>query len=338
MNGCRRMLINGIINSPIIVAEVGASHNGSLDRAMETVRLAHECGADMVKFQLYTADDITIRHDSQEFVIQDGPWKGWQLWELYHHAATPIAWFLQLFEYARKIGIVPFASVFSPSGVDCLERLDCPAYKISSFEFTDIPLIKYVARKGKPLMLSMGMSSDEEREIAYEAARNHLEREMICMMHCISAYPCPPEDAGMANMVGCEGLSDHTLGSEAAIIAAVMGSPVIEKHLTLSRKDGGVDDGFASEPEEFAAMVRSVRLVSQMVNSESSPSQEVHRNLRRSVYVVKDIARGEKFTHQNLRSIRPGYGLSPSELPLLIGAVANRDLKFGMPMKREYVL
>jgi pseudaminic acid synthase len=335
------MIIDG--NTPWIIAEIGAAHDGLMSRAEALVRHAAMCGADAVKFQCFSADTMTIDCDRPEFTIQDGPWKGMKLYDLYAKAAMPWDWFPDLFALARKLNITPFASVFDKSSVDFLETLGCPVYKIASFECNDTPLIEYTASKGKPIIISTGMASSEEIWKAYCSSCYHgpLGDADIHMLHCVSSYPCPPEEAGLLALEGedaiYDGLSDHTIGSEAAIIATVFGVKIIEKHITLNRRDGGLDDGFASEPHEFAAMVKSVRSAKAMLTKRDARSENPHKPLRRSLYVVKDVSAGEMFTEENVRSIRPANGCSPREIYSIIGKTANQDVNFGTPMSLDFI-
>ena len=321
--------------SPFIIAEIGASHNGSLERCLNLIGAAKRAGADAVKFQAFTPDTITLNCDRPEFLIADGPWKGWRLYELYYAAQTPRKWFPILFEVARNMDLVPFASVFSPEDCDFVMQFNPDLMKIASFEITDIPLIEHVGRAGKPLLLSTGMATEKEIEMAIDRASEAGAEDVISMC-CVSSYPASASAAPLAR--GMSGISDHSIGIEIPVAATALGAFVIEKHLTLSRKDGGLDDGFASEPHEFADMVRAVRDVYTAIHRDQGIRVDVEHHLyRRSLFVTKDIECGEPFTSGNVRSIRPGYGLPPIELPTLLGRVAACDLAAGTPMKWRYV-
>ena len=335
------MIIDGKDACPFVVAEIGASHNGSLERCKELIWQARQSGADGVKLQCYTPDEITIYHNGPEFTIKSGAWWGYNLYQLYQEAHTPREWFPELFRYARELGIVPFASVFSTDGVKFLETLNCPAYKIASFEAIDLEIIDAAALTGKPLMVSTGMMSESEYWDAHDCAMEAgLSEENICMMHCVSAYPCPPEEAALGNMLKGDGLSDHTRGIEAAIIAATKGARVIEKHLTMPRlepHDDALDDAFAVTPAEFTRMVDSIRTAQKMLSSGRGPSEKEYSALRRSLYAVRPIVKGEPFTRDNVRSIRPANGLNPSMLSLVLEKKAPYDIPYGTPLTMEMI-
>lgn len=326
----------GVNYPPYIVAEIGASHNGSLDRFIELMLCAQRIGVDAVKFQAFTPDTITIDTDRDGFVIKDGPWRGYRLYDLYKKAHTPREWFPKMHEVAKEFGITLFPSVFSPEDVDYVMRFDPPALKISSFEIVDPILIRHAARTGRPLMISMGMASGDEIEEAMNVAFEYGRSEPI-MMHCASKYPARISDFDLSALDPGDGLSDHTMGHDLAVAAvAYEDISVIEKHLTTDRSEGGLDDGFASEPHEFAAMIAAVRAVyeARKFNSDVGMDQE-HSSLRRSLYVVQDMKAGDKFTPENLRSIRPGYGLSVIEYDDIIGKNAVVDIERGTPMSWE---
>lgn len=323
---------------PYIIGEISCNHCGSLDKAIALIDAAKYAGASAVKFQCYEPGDLTLDCDKPDFTIQSGPWTGRRLYELYSVAQTPRAWFPPLFNHARFIGIDMFASVFSAAAVDFLEKLGCPAYKIASFEIVDIPLIKYAAKTGKPLIISTGMASDNEIFDAVEAADPKGARRNIAFLSCISGYPSEVSDGNLQQLNFLQqytfrsGISDHTLGWEIPVAATAMGAQIIEKHLCLSRSDPTEDAGFSLEPDEFRDMCKSVRSIWKAMQPSEAKSEESSRQLRRSLYVVEDMKRGDKFTEQNVRSIRPGYGMLPKFLPRVLGKTAICDLERGTPL------
>jgi N-acetylneuraminate synthase len=307
---------------------------------------AKESGADAVKLQTYTADTITINHDSEDFLIKGGLWDGRRLHELYHEAHTPWEWHPQLFEHAEKIGITCFSSPFDQTAIDFLKTLGAPAYKIASFELIDTPLITYAARAGKPLIISTGLSSDVEIDDAVAAANNG-GVVGLSLLHCVSAYPAPVEDANLARIAVLSarygypvGLSDHTMGAEVAIGAVALGASIIEKHFTLHRADGGPDSAFSLEPQEFKALVEGVQNVHSAIGNASADRAESEKGnmiFRRSLYAVEDIAVGATLTAGNVRSIRPGYGLAPKFLPQILGKRARQAIKRGTPLSLDLI-
>ena len=336
----------GAGHPPYVIAELSGNHNGQLERALRLIDVAKEAGADAVKLQTYTADTITIDHDGPGFTIEGGLWNGRRLHELYREAQTSWEWHPALFEHARKIGIACFSSPFDPSAVDLLDKLDAPAYKIASFEIVDVPLIRYAAKTGKPLIISTGMAKAEEIAEATVAARE-AGAGGIALLHCVSGYPTPAEEANLSRIPALAadydcpiGLSDHTLGTDVAVAAAALGAAIIEKHITLSRADGGPDASFSLEPHELAALVRGVRTAHAALGRADygrAPSEQGSITFRRSLYAVKDIAAGDALTNENVRSIRPGYGLSPKHLPDLLGRRARTAIARGTPMSFELV-
>ena len=326
---------------PFILAEISGNHNGSLDRALELVDAAAAAGADGVKLQTYTADTITIDYDGPGFVLEDGLWKGRRLYELYQEAHTPWEWHQALFDRAKKAGITIFSSPFDPTAVDFLNGLGAPAFKIASFEIVDLPLIKKAASTGKPLVISTGIASLTEIGEAVSAAQSAGEGGVM-LLHCVSGYPTPTADANLATMADLEkrfgapvGLSDHTLGTAVPVAAVARGACLIEKHLTLRRADGGPDAEFSLEPDELARLVRDCRdawAAVGRVNYEREASEEPVAHLRRSLYVVNDIPAGGVLSHDNIRSIRPGYGLAPKYLDNVLGRRAKHALKRGTPL------
>lgn len=328
----------GLDHSPYIIAELSGNHNGELERALALVNAAATTGADAIKLQTYTADTITIDVDRPEFRISGGLWDGRSLHELYQEASTPWEWHKEIAASAKSHGLHCFSSPFDPTAVDFLETLGVPAYKIASFELVDTPLIRKVASKGKPMIMSTGVANYAEIEDALQAAREGGATE-ICLLHCISAYPAKPEEMrlgtieALASAFGVTvGLSDHTLGSAVAVASIARGATVIEKHMTLARADGGPDADFSLEPDEFKQLVSDCRMAHAALGTPRYDRQGVggaNAAFRRSLYVVKDINQGEALTEENIRSIRPGLGLAPKHLPDALGKNASRDLKRG---------
>ncbi|HXX03628.1 MAG TPA: pseudaminic acid synthase [Xanthobacteraceae bacterium] len=336
----------GAGSPPYIVAELSANHGGSLDHALASVDAAKEAGADAIKLQTYTADTITIDHDGPDFRVKGGPWNGRRLYELYKEAHTPWPWHEGLFARAGTVGITAFSTPFDATAVDLLERLRTPAYKIASFEMIDLPLIRRVAQTGKPTIMSTGMASRQEIGEAIEAFHAGGGRELV-LLHCVSGYPVPVEQSNLLRIprlaaeFGCAvGLSDHSLGVEVAIAAVALGACMIEKHFTLRRADGGPDAAFSLEPNEFAALVSGAAAAFAALGSGDETRAEIERGnmpFRRSIYVVRDVRPGEIFTAENLRIIRPGYGLAPKYLPEVIGKHAARALARGTALSWDAV-
>jgi N-acetylneuraminate synthase len=326
---------------PYVICELSGNHNGSLDRALTMIDAAADTGCDAIKIQTYTADTITLDVDRPEFRIHGGLWDGRSLHELYREAQTPYEWHGALFERAAKRGVTLFSSPFDETAVDLLAGLDAPAYKIASFEAVDLPLIRYAAAKGKPLIISTGMANLAEIAAAREAALAGGAAGVL-LLHCTSSYPATFEDANvrtvtdMAARFGCPiGLSDHTPGTAAAVAAVAMGACAIEKHFTLARADGGPDADFSLEPAEFSALVRDCKdawAALGKVNYDLLGSERGNVQFRRSLYVVAPVKAGEVLTRANVRSVRPGNGLPPADLDKVLGRVATRDLAFGEPL------
>ncbi|WP_394128831.1 pseudaminic acid synthase [Shewanella maritima] len=326
---------------PFIIAEMSGNHNGDINRAIALIHEAKKAGADAVKLQTYTADTITINHDSEEFMISGGLWDGSKLYDLYEKAHTPWDWHAQLFEEADKAGIIIFSSPFDPTAVDFLEELNAPAYKIASFELVDIPLIEKVASTGKPIIMSTGNACLGEIELAVTAARNAGAKD-IALLHCTSGYPTPASQANISTMAvirdtfQCQvGLSDHTLDIGVSVAAVALGASIIEKHFTLSRADGGPDSAFSLEKQELKQLVDNCQMAYQSIGHPNFISTEAERQTkchRRSLYVTKAVAKGEKLTASNVRSIRPSNGLSPKHYHTVLGQTALRDLQFGEPL------
>lgn len=326
---------------PYVICELSGNHNGSLDRALTMIDAAADTGCDAIKIQTYTADTITLDVDRPEFRITGGLWDGRSLHELYREAQTPYEWHAALFERAAKRGVTLFSSPFDETAVDLLAGLDAPAYKIASFEAVDLPLIRYAAARGKPLIISTGMANLAEIAAARDAALAGGAAGVL-LLHCTSSYPATFEDANvrtvtdMAARFGCPiGLSDHTPGTAASVAAVAMGACAIEKHFTLARSDGGPDADFSLEPAEFSALVRDCRdawAALGKVNYDLLGSERGNVQFRRSLYVVAPVKAGEVLTKANVRSVRPGNGLPPAELERVLGKVATRDLAFGEPL------
>jgi pseudaminic acid synthase len=321
-----------------IIAELPANHNGSLELALETIRAARRAGADAIKLQTYTADTITISSDKPDFLIEGTIWHGRRLYELYQDAYTPWEWHSQLFDEAENQGLLCFSSPFDFTAVDFLETLNPPAYKIASFEITDIPLIEYTAKKGRPIIISTGIATESDIELAVQACRN-VNNNQIVLLKCTSSYPAPVEEANMV-MVNdlskrfgvLSGLSDHTMGSTVPVVATCFGARVIEKHFILDRSIGGPDASFSLNEAEFTEMVHSIREAEKAIGKVDyhlTPKQAAGKVFSRSLYFVKDVKKGEKVSLENVRSIRPGYGLHPKFLPEILGKEVNRDIELG---------
>lgn len=331
-------------DTPFIIAEMSGNHNHSLARALEIVEAAAKTGADAIKIQTYTADTMTIDKADGEFRISapGSLWEGETLYGLYQKAYTPWGWQEKIFAHARKCGILCFSTPFDATSVDFLEGLDAPCYKIASFENIDLPLIKKVAETGKPIIASTGMATVGELDDLVRTARDN-GCEDLTLLKCTSSYPASPAGTNirtiphMKELFGCRvGLSDHTLGVGAAVASIALGATVIEKHFTLSRADGGVDSAFSMEPDEFAQLVRECRTAYEALGEIRYAPQEQEKeslSFRRSLYVVKDVKRGERFTEENVRSIRPGLGLSPKYYDMVLGKVASQEIARGTAMR-----
>ena len=333
-------------HSPFIIAELSANHNGDLDRALETIVMAKEMGADAIKLQTYTPDTMTINCDAEDFQITGGLWDGYNLYDLYKWAQTPFEWHQAMFAKAREIGITVFSTPFDETAVDLLEDLEAPAYKVASFEVVDLPLIAKIARTGKPVIMSTGMANLEEIKDAVECARDNGCRDLL-LLHCISSYPAPMNQAhlrtipDLADRFGTfVGLSDHTLGTTAAVASVAMGACVIEKHVTLSRQDKGPDSEFSLEPAELKELCVQSKAAWEAMGQagyDLKPAEESSIKFRRSIYAIEDIAEGEAFTRDNVRIIRPGYGLAPKHMPDILGKKAKSSLKRGTAMQWDLV-
>ena len=321
-----------------IIAELSANHNGSLNTALETIRAAKRAGADCIKLQTYTAETITIDSRKDDFLIKGTIWEGRNLHELYQEAYTPWEWHQALFEEAKNQGLICFSSPFDTTAVDFLESLNVPAYKIASFEITDIPLIEYVASKGKPIILSTGIAEIEDIELAIDACKR-MGNDDIALLKCTSSYPAPIEEANMimvqdlATRFGViSGLSDHTMGATVPVVATCFGAKIIEKHFILDREIGGPDASFSMNEEEFTAMVKAIREAEKaigVVDYTLTEKQAKGKDFSRSLYVVQDIKAGEIITKENVRSIRPGFGLHPKYYNEILGKKAIVDIEKG---------
>ncbi|MGE4318690.1 MAG: pseudaminic acid synthase [Deferribacterales bacterium] len=322
-----------------IIAELSANHNGSLQTALDTITAAKEVGADAVKLQTYTADTLTLNCDRDDFVIKGGTlWDNRTMYSLYQEAYTPWEWHRQLFEHARGLGLDIFSTPFDRSAVDFLEQFNPTAYKIASFEITDYELIRYIAKKGRPVIISTGIAELQETEDAVSICREEGNRDII-LLQCTSAYPAPLEDANLLTIPDMErrfgvfaGFSDHTTGITAPVAAVALGAKVIEKHFILDRSIGGPDSGFSLNRQEFGEMVQAVRDTEKMLGRPDyslTDKKKKSRQFSRSLYAAKDIKKGETFTEENIRSVRPGYGMHPKYLKDILGKRAERDYSFG---------
>jgi N-acetylneuraminate synthase len=337
----------GLGQAPFIVAELSGNHNGRIERALALIDAAKAAGADAIKLQTYTADTITIDHDSPQFRLSGGPWDGRTLYDLYGEASTPWAWHEALFDHARQLGLVVFSSPFDPTAIDFLETLDCPAYKIASFELIDLPLIRKAAATGKPLIMSTGMADECEVGEALAAAEG-AGCDALILLHCVSAYPAAASDSNLVTMPQLArtygvpvGLSDHTHGSAVSVAAVALGATLIEKHFTLARADGGPDSGFSLEPAEFTTLVQDCATAYSALGSvqQGPKSAEIgNRAFRRSLYFVSDIAAGEIIGPEHVRSIRPGYGLEPKLIDEVIGKRVRLDCARGVPVAWDAII
>ena len=329
-----------------IIAELSANHNGSLEFAKETIRAAKRAGADAIKLQTYKADTITLDVKESQFKINHGTeWDGRYLYDLYEEAHLPWEWHQELFETAAIEGLICFSSPFDPTAVDLLETLNVPAYKIASYEITDIPLIELVASKGKPVIFSTGIAGEDDIKLAVEACKKQ-GNDQIIILKCTSAYPTPPEQANLANISEIAnrfnvmaGFSDHTLGIVAPVLSVAYGARVIEKHFILDKSDGGVDSHFSLDEREFQEMVDAVRIAEKMTgeaNFELTDKMKGQRDFSRSLYVAEDIKKGDPITEVNVRSIRPGFGLHPKYYREILGKKVKTDVMKGTPMSFDF--
>lgn len=329
-----------------IIAELSANHNGSIETAIETIKAAKRAGADCIKLQTYTADTITVDSRKDDFMIKGTIWEGKNLHDLYKEAYTPWEWHEELFKVAKEEGLVCFSSPFDATAVDLLEKLNAPAYKIASFEITDIPLIELVASKGKPVIISTGIAGLDDIELALEACYR-MGNHDVALLKCTSNYPAPIEDANMIMIKDLakrfdviSGLSDHTIGSTVPIVATIMGAKIIEKHFILDREIGGPDASFSMNEEEFTAMVKAVREAESaigVIDYQLTEKQNMARNFSRSLYVVDDIAEGEFITLDNVKSIRPGFGLHPKHYKDILGKKVKKAVDKGTRFSLDLV-
>lgn len=330
-----------------IIAELSANHGGKIEIALDTVRAAKRAGADAIKIQTYTADTITLNSNKDYFKINQGThWDGMYLYDLYSEAHLPWDWHSKIFEVAKEEGIICFSSPFDKSAVDFLEDLKTPIYKIASFEITDIPLIEYAASKGKPMIISTGIAEEKDIELAIETCKN-VGNDDITILKCTSAYPANPKDANLLtipdikNRFGVKvGLSDHTMGIEGPLVAIALGATVIEKHFILDKSIGGPDAHFSLDEKEFTQMVKAVRISEKMlgvVDYEMTEKKLKSRQFSRSLFIVKDVKVGEKISRENVRSIRPSFGLHPKNFSKVIGKKFNNDFEKGTPLSFDMI-
>ena len=335
------------LNKCFIIAELSANHGGELDIALETIRAAKRAGADAIKIQTYTADTITLNSNKDCFKINQGThWDGQYLYDLYKEASLPWEWHSEIFEVAKEEGLVCFSSPFDNSAVDLLEELNTPIYKIASFEITDIPLIEYAASKGKPMIISTGIAEIEDIELAIEACKK-VGNNDITILKCTSAYPADPKDANLLTIPDIKsrfgvkvGLSDHTMCIEGPVVATVLGAKVIEKHFILDKSLGGPDAHFSLDEKEFTEMVNAVRKAEEMmgvVDYKMTEKKKKSRQFSRSLFIVKDVKIGEKITKENVRSIRPGFGMHPKYFSEVLGKEFNQDIHAGEPLNLNLI-
>ena len=338
--------IIGDVQHVFIVSELSANHNQEFDIAVKSIKAMKEAGVDAVKLQTYTAGTITIDCDNEYFKIKEGLWKGETLYSLYNKAYTPWKWQPKLKKIAEDLNLLFFSTPFDNTSVDFLEEMNVPIYKIASFEITDIPLIKYVASKGKPIIISTGIATLSDIEEAVNTCKR-MNNEDITLLHCVSSYPAQPEEFNLKTMVNLKntfnveiGLSDHSLSNDAAIAAVAMGAKVIEKHFILDRSMGGPDASFSLEPSELKSLVNSIRNVEKAlgkIDYSLNEKKKKNRIFSRSLFVIKDIKKGEKFTEENIKSIRPGNGLHPRYYSDILGKKSRCDVERGTPIKWELI-
>ena len=333
-------------NKVFIIAELSANHNQKIDVAIESIKAAKRAGADCIKLQTYTADTMTINSQNKDFIINGTIWSGQDLYSLYQEAYTPWEWHEQLFNIAKEEDLICFSTPFDKSSVDFLENLSAPAYKIASFEITDIPLIEYIASKGKPMIISTGIATNEDIELALNSCKK-MNNDQIALLKCTSSYPAPISEANlsmikdMRNRFGViTGLSDHTIGATVPIAATALGAKIIEKHFIIDRSIGGPDSSFSMNESEFTEMVKAIRETEQSlgkIDYQLTEKQSSGRKYSRSLYVVENIAKGEIFSENNVRSIRPGFGLHPKYLPQIIGKKSNQNIEKGSRFSLDFI-
>lgn len=341
--GNRNISIN---EPPFIIAELSANHNGEINNAFKLIDCAKKAGANAIKLQTYTPDTLTLNSNNDEFIIKSGVWKGRSLYQLYKEAHMPWAWQNKLFNYAKSIGLIAFSSPFDSTAVDFLDKLNVPAYKISSFEIIDLKLLTYVAKKGKPLIISTGMASFEEIKTAIKTVQNEGCKE-IAILHCVSGYPSPIQDFNLTvipdlinsfNLV--TGLSDHNLENNAAIVSVALGASIIEKHLTLDRTNKGIDDSFSLEPSEFESLCYSVKqawLSKGKVDYSCKSSEKDYRKYRKSIYFVSDLNVGQVITVNDIKVIRPGFGMPVKYFDQIIGQPVLKTVTKNTPVTLESI-
>ncbi|MDR2904821.1 MAG: pseudaminic acid synthase [Helicobacteraceae bacterium] len=334
-------------NPPYLVAEVSANHAGKIENALLTIEAAKKCGADAVKIQTYEPRSLTIDCDLDDFLIKDGLWKGKKLYELYKEAYTPFAWHKELFEFAKKIDITIFSTPFDTEGVELLKKFDAPAYKIASFEIVDLELIKAAAEAKKPMIISTGMASESEIDEAINAAQKGGVKDII-LLHCVSEYPAPLETANTKSIPFMQkrfnlpiGLSDHTLENYAAISAISLGAVMIEKHFTIDKNLPSPDSNFSITPNEFIKLKNDAISVWKTLGKNGifrAESEQKSKAFRRSLYAVKDIKKNEIFTRENVRSIRPGFGLAPKHIDRVLNSRAATDIPRGAALREDMIV
>lgn len=333
---------------PFIIAEMSGNHNQSLERALKIVEEAAWAGADAIKLQTYTAETMTLDMNEREFFIEnkESLWKGKSLYDLYKEAYTPWEWHEPIFKRCKELGLIAFSSPFDSTAVDFLESLNAPAYKIASFENSDLPLIRKVAKTGKPIIISTGMASLSELDETVKEVRSHSDSQ-LALLKCTSTYPSSPENTNLATiphmreLFQCEvGLSDHTMGVGAAVAGTVLGATIIEKHFTLSRAEGGVDSAFSLEPQELKQLVEETKrawLALGKISYGPIDAEKSSMQFRRSLYIAEDMESGQKLTEKNVRIIRPGYGLAPKYYDFVLGKKINRNLSKGTPLSWDFI-
>jgi pseudaminic acid synthase len=336
----------GVGFKPYIIAELSANHNGDINNALKIIEIAKKSGADAIKLQTYRPDTITIDCNNEDFQIHGGLWNGNSLYQLYEWAHTPWEWHKALFDKAQEVGITIFSSPFDFTAVDLLEELNAPAYKIASFELVDHALIAKVAKTGKPMIMSTGMANEEEIHEAITVAKENGCKELV-VLHCVSGYPAPAEQYNLRTIKDMQarfnvlsGLSDHTIDNATAVASVALGACLIEKHVTLDRNGGGPDDSFSLEPKELEALCKDTKTAWQamgQVNYERTDVEKGNVKFRRSLYVVKDIKEGEVLTADNVRSIRPGFGLAPKHYDAVLGRKANQNIARGTALQFEFI-
>ena len=334
------------MSKTFIIAEMSANHNHHLDIALETIRAAKAAGADAIKIQTYTADTLTLDSDNPDFQVGKGLWDGETLYSLYQKAYTPWEWHQAIFDEARKQGLVCFSTPFDKTAVDFLEQLGNPITKIASFEITDVGLLEYAAKKGKPMVISTGIATPDDIELAVRTCKD-AGNDDITLLKCTSSYPAPIEAANLMTMVDMKqrygvkvGLSDHTMGHDVPVAAVALGATMVEKHFIIDRSIGGPDAAFSMEKDEFAAMVKSIRNVEKALGEvvyPTDPTKIKGREFSRSLYVAEDVKAGDVVTEQNVRSVRPGYGLHPKYLPEVLGKKFVKDCEMGERMRLDVI-